>query len=131
MNMDIFDIIIVLHIKTLKQILYTVMKLLLTLLIFSGLQGRVLVRYAEVFNHHTGHEMYTQKGTNVQAEVVHCKLQCFTKQFHFMAVPGIPYLLIFILFAISVILVFLPFGERPVHTDTFQRAFLRGPPLLN
>lgn len=130
-NINTFDINTVPHTTILKHILHTIMKLFLILLIFGGLQGRVLVRYAEVFNPKRGHETYTQKGTSVQAEIVHCKLQCFTEQFHSMALPGVLNLLIFTLFGISITVTFLPFRERPAYADTLQRSFLRGPPVFS
>jgi hypothetical protein len=71
-----------------KKALHTTLKLLLVLTIFLGLQGRVLMRYAEIFNKNHKNELVHSETTKVKANIVHCKLQCYTQHFKLLSIPA-------------------------------------------
>ena len=70
-----------------KKVLHTTLKLLLVFLIFAGLQGMVLVRYAEIFNKNHKSEITHPEKVHLKAGIIHCKLQCYTRDFQTLYAP--------------------------------------------
>jgi len=85
----------------LKKALHITLKLLLVFALFLGLQGRVLVRYVEIFHKNHSSELVHSGITKIRAGIVHCKLQCYTQHFQtlntpekaFFCTPEVPFLI--------------------------------------
>jgi hypothetical protein len=112
-----------------KKKLHNVLKLLLVFLIFTGLQGRVIIRYAECLNKNLKSEISSTKGIHVRAAIIHCKLQCYTQKFQPIAVPPAVALLSFVLIFIVIIRVYVPFREHLVLVNPVPLLPLRAPPV--
>lgn len=115
-----------------KKALHAILKLLLVLTIFLGLQGRVLVRYAEIILHKNHKNELVNSGINkVKAGIVHCKLQCYTQHFRVLDIPLVACLFsLIILIAASLIidLIYIPLTEKLSLADPVRLLPLRGPP---
>ncbi len=75
-----------------QKLLNTIFKLHLVLAIFIGLQGRVLVRYANAFMHKGNNsELSFTKASEVRTTIVHCKLQCFAQKFQQVILPFVAF----------------------------------------
>jgi hypothetical protein len=111
-----------------KNALHTILKLLLVLAIFLGLQGRVLVRYAEIFHKHNKNELVNLGLTKVKAGIVHCKLQCYTQHFQELDLPIIAFF--FFLIAVSLVTdpLYISFKEKLPITGSVRLLPLRAPP---
>jgi hypothetical protein len=113
-----------------KKALHTTLKLLLVLTIFLGLQGRVLMRYAEIFNKNHKNELVHSRTTKVKANIVHCKLQCYTRHFKLLNIPNKTFfstlnepLLVFEQ-------VYIPLQENLNFTPPVRLLPLRAPPVF-
>jgi hypothetical protein len=113
-----------------KKALLTILKLLLVLTIFLGLQGQVLVRYAEIFHKNHKKELIHPPATQIKTEIVHCKLQCYTRHFQVLDIPVIAFF--FFLFALTLItdLLYIPFKEKLSLADPVRLLPLRAPPVF-
>ncbi|MDF2434036.1 MAG: hypothetical protein JWP44_3667 [Mucilaginibacter sp.] len=112
-----------------KKALHAILKLLLVLTIFLGLQGRVLVRYAEFFHKNQKNELIQSGITKIKAGIVHCKLQCYTRHFQVLDIPPLAFL--FFLIAVSLVidlLLYIPFTEKLSIADPVWSLPLRAPP---
>jgi hypothetical protein len=111
-----------------KKILHITLKLLLVSLIFIGLQGRVLVRYAEIFNKSHKSEIAHPEKAHLNAGIIHCKLQCYTQHFQKLHVPVTALLFTLIIAPIITWLLYIPFKEKFSLTDSVRLRPLRAPP---
>jgi hypothetical protein len=115
-----------------KKALHAILKLLLVLTIFLGLQGRVLVRYAEIILHKNHKNELVNSGTaKVKAGIIHCKLQCYTQHFRVLDIPFVAFFVsLIILLTASLIIdqVYIPFKEKFSLADPVRLLPLRGPP---
>lgn len=114
-----------------KKTLHAILKLLLVLTIFLGLQGRVLVRYAEIFHKYHKNELINSGTAKVKAGIIHCKLQCYTQHFRVLDIPFVTCLLsVIALIAASLIidLFYISFKEKFSVADPVRLLPLRGPP---
>jgi hypothetical protein len=112
----------------LKKKLNTALKLVLVFLIFIGLQGRVIVRYTESFHKRFHTETSSAKGMRVASTIIHCKLQCYTQQFHLFGVPAIVCLISFISIFFIICGIDGPLLELILLVDPVPLLQLRGPP---
>ncbi|MDB4919581.1 MAG: hypothetical protein JWQ54_1564 [Mucilaginibacter sp.] len=113
-----------------KKALHTALKLLLILTIFLGLQGRVLVRYAEIFHKNHKTELVHSRTTNVKAVIVHCKLQCYTQHFQVQDVPLVAFVLSFITVTLILNLLYISFKEKLSLAYQIRLLPLRAPPVF-
>jgi len=114
-----------------KKILHITLKLLLVFLIFIGLQGKVLVRYAEIFNKSRKSEITHQEKAHVKVRIIHCKLQCYTQHFQTLHTPAIAFL--FTLLIASIIaaqLLYIPHKEKFSTSEPVRLLPLRAPPVF-
>jgi hypothetical protein len=114
-----------------KKALHAILKLLLVLAIFLGLQGRVLVRYAEIFHKNHKNELVNSGINKVKAGIIHCKLQCYTQHFQVLDIPLVAFFFSLItLIATSLIieLFYIPFKEKLSLADPVRLLPLRAPP---
>ncbi|WP_413666476.1 hypothetical protein ACEN9X_18260 [Mucilaginibacter sp. Mucisp86] len=114
-----------------KKLLHNILKLLLIALIFIGLQGRVLVRYAVFFNKNVSTEASHSKGIHVRAGIIHCKLQSYTQQFRHFALPAEISLVTFGILVLIIFIALPPFREVFLPVDPIPLLYLRGPPSFN
>jgi hypothetical protein len=113
-----------------KKTLRTILKLLLVLTIFLGLQGRVLMRYAEIFHKNHKNELVHTGTTKVKAGIVHCKLQCYTQHFQVLDIPLIAFLFSLITAPLIVNLLYISFKEKLLTADSVRLLPLRAPPVF-
>lgn len=113
-----------------KKILHTTLKLLLVFLIFIGLQGKVLVRYAEIFNKNHKSEINHQEKAHVKASIIHCKLQCYTQHFQTLHAPAIAFLFTLIIAPIITRLLYIPLKEKFSTAESVRLLPLRAPPIF-
>jgi hypothetical protein len=111
-----------------KKALHAILKLLLVLAIFLGLQGRVLVRYAEIFNKKHSSELIQSGITKVKAGIVHCKLQCYTRHFQVQYLPLIAFLFSLIIASLITDLLYISFKEKLSISGSVRLLPLRAPP---
>ena len=112
-----------------KKALHAILKLLLVLAIFLGLQGRVLVRYAEIFNKKHKSELVQSGITTVKAGIVHCKLQCYTQHFQVLDTPPlIAFLFSLITASLITDLLYISFKEKLSIAGSVRLLPLRAPP---
>ncbi len=112
-----------------KKALHALLKFLLVIAIFLGLQGRVLVRYAEIFHKNHTSELVNSGIDKVKAGIVHCKLQCYTQHFQKVHAPVAAFLFTFLIIApIITLLPYIPFKEKYSNTNTVRLRPLRAPP---
>ncbi|MDB5286692.1 MAG: hypothetical protein JWR05_1641 [Mucilaginibacter sp.] len=111
-----------------KVALHTILKLLLIITIFLGLQGRVLVRYAEILHKNHKNELVNSETTKVKAGIVHCKLQFYTQHFQEPGLPLIAFFFIFITVSLVTNLLYISFKEKLSITGSVQLLPLRAPP---
>jgi hypothetical protein len=114
-----------------KKALHAILKFLLVLAIFLGLQGRVLVRYAEIFSKNHKNELANSGINKVKAGIVHCKLQCYTQHFQVLDVPLIVFFLSLIILIAASLIIDLPyilFKEKLCLADPVRLLPLRAPP---
>ena len=64
-----------------KKAFHTILKFLLALVIFLGLQGKVIVRYTEIFRQNHKSEIAHTGNVQVKTAIIQCKLQCYTQYF--------------------------------------------------
>lgn len=114
-----------------KKLLHNILKLLLVFLIFIGLQGRVLVRYAIFFNQNVSTEASYSKYVHVRAGIIHCKLQSYTQQFRHSTLPAEISLVTFGILVIIIFIALPPFREVFLPIDPIPLLYLRGPPSFN
>ena len=113
-----------------KKAFHTILKLSLVLAIFLGLQGKVIVRYTEIFhqNHHSG---ITHSGkTQVKSSIIHCKLQCYTRHFQVLNAPVAALLVAFTIALVIVKLLYKPFKEKSHAIYRIRSIPLRAPPVF-
>ncbi|MDB5117840.1 MAG: hypothetical protein JWQ79_3332 [Mucilaginibacter sp.] len=114
-----------------KKALHAILKLILVLAIFLGLQGRVLVRYAEIFHKNHKSELVHSGINKVKAGIVHCKLQCYTQHFQVLDIPLVAFFfsLITLIAASSIIdLFYIPYKEKFFLANSVRLLPLRAPP---
>ncbi|QNK61584.1 hypothetical protein H7F33_13580 [Pedobacter sp. PAMC26386] len=72
-----------------RNLVNTLLKLLLIVVIVFGLQGRVIVRYADAFFHKgaSTEQEGGMKTPTCRAKVVHCRLLCFEQDFQVITLP--------------------------------------------
>ena len=114
-----------------KKVLHITLKLLLISLIFVGLQGRVLVRYAEIFNKGHNSEITHPEKAHLNAGIIYCKLQCYTQNFQRLHVPVAALLFTLIIAPIITWLLYLPFKESFSTAGTVRLLPLRAPPVFD
>ena len=115
-----------------KKILHITLKLLLVSLIFIGLQGKVLVRYAEIFNKNHKSEITHPEKAHLKASIIHCKLQCYTQHFQKLHVPVAA--LLFTLMIAPIItrpLYIIPLKEKFPTVGPVRLLPLRAPPVFD
>jgi len=112
-----------------KKIFHAILKFLLVLAIFSGLQGRVIVRYIEIAHQIHKSEIAHSAKPQVKAAIVHCKLQCYTRYFQLLHPPIASLLLILIALPVTAGLFYLPFKEDFVAVYPIRLLPLRAPPV--
>jgi hypothetical protein len=113
-----------------KNIFHTALRLLLVLAIFLGLQGKVIIRYAEIFHKNQKSEVAHSGEARVKARVIHCNLQCYTKHFQARNLPLIAFFFSFIDASIIVDLIYISFGENFSIVYPIRLLPLRAPPAL-
>lgn len=113
-----------------KKTLRTILKFLLVLSIFLGLQGRVLARYAESLHKNQKKEPAHLTVTKIKAGVVHRNLQCYTQHFNTLNIPPIASSFSFITATSVTYLPYIPFKEKLCLADPVRLLPLRAPPLL-
>lgn len=112
-----------------KKALHALLKLLLVLAIFLGLQGRVIMRYAEAFHKSTDSELVHSSANIVKAGIVHCKLQCYTRHFQVVNIPLIAlFLLTFIAASLIIALFYILFKDKLSLAEPVRLLPLRAPP---
>jgi hypothetical protein len=111
-----------------KKAFNTILKLLLVLAIFLGLQGKVIVRYTEVFNQNHKSEIAHSGKTRVKAAIIHCKLQCYTRHFQSLHPPLASLLRILIVAPVIAGLLYIPFKEDFIAVCPIRLLPLRAPP---
>jgi len=112
-----------------KRKLQTTLKLLLVFLIFLGLQGRVIARYAESLNKKLKSEINSSKGICVRVAIIHCKLQCYTKKFQQLTIPSAIDHFSFILVFFTISWLYIPFSEHLIIVNPVPLLRLRAPPM--
>ncbi len=114
-----------------KKAFHTILKLLLVLVIFLGLQGKVIIRYLEIFHKNHKSEIVHSGAVRVKNAIIHCKLQCFTRHFQVLDSPVSPFLLILIVTASLITdLLYISFKEKLAFADSVQLLPLRAPPVF-
>ena len=113
-----------------KSAFHTVLKLLLVLAIFLGLQGKVIVRYAEIFHQSYQSGITHSVNTQVKASIIHCKLQCYTRHFQSLHPPLALLLLILIAAPVIAGLLYIPFKEDFIAVYPIRLLPLRAPPVF-
>lgn len=112
-----------------KKALRSILKFLLVLAIFLGLQGRVLVRYAEMFHKNQTKELAHSTTIKIKAGIIHRKLQCYTQHFYALDIPPVANF-----FSLITALVtgppYIPFREKLCLADPIRLLPLRAPPVL-
>jgi hypothetical protein len=111
-----------------KKALYTTLKLLLILAIFLGLQGKVIIRYLEIFHKNHKSEIVPSNVTRVKKAVIYCKLQCYTRHFQVLDAPGAKLLLILIVASLITDLLYISLKEKLFVADPVRLLPLRAPP---
>ncbi|MDB5142340.1 MAG: hypothetical protein JWQ66_1053 [Mucilaginibacter sp.] len=114
-----------------KKILHITLKLLLVSLIFIGLQGKVLVRYAEIFNKNHKSEITHPEKAHLKASIIHCKLQCYTQHFQKLHVPVAALLFTLIIAPIITRPRYIPLKEKFSTAGPVRLLPLRAPPIFN
>jgi hypothetical protein len=113
-----------------KKALHSILKLLLVLAIFLGLQGRVLVRYAEGLHKNQKKELAHSATTKIKAGIVHRNLQCYTQHFQELAIPPVANFYSLITATLVTAPPYILFKEKLCLTDPVRLLPLRGPPVL-
>ncbi|WP_426670430.1 hypothetical protein ACPPVU_04120 [Mucilaginibacter sp. McL0603] len=113
-----------------KKAFHTILKFLLVLVIFLGLQGRVIIRYLEIFHKNHKTEQVHSETTRVRAGIIHCKLQCYTQHFQALDIPLIAFLFSFITASFVINRFYLPFKEKHFLTGSVRLLPLRAPPVF-
>jgi hypothetical protein len=113
-----------------KKAFHTILKLLLVLAIFLGLQGRVIVRYIEIFHQNHKSEVAHRAKTQVKAGIIRCKLQCYTRHFHTLDIPLVSLLLVLITTGPFTALLYITFKEKTSATYSIRLLPLRAPPVF-
>jgi hypothetical protein len=111
-----------------KKPLHTILKLLLILAIFLGLQGKVIIRYLEIFHKTHKSEIVGSDATQVRKAIIYCKLQCYTRQFQALAAPDATLFLILIGAVLVTDLLYIPVKEKLSVADSIRLLPLRAPP---
>jgi hypothetical protein len=113
-----------------KNVLHTILKPLLVLAIFLGLQGRVLVRYAEIFHKNHKNERVNSEINKTKTGIVHCKLQYYTQHFQEVGLPLIAFFFILITVSLGTDLFYIFSKEKFSITGSVQLLPLRAPPVF-
>jgi hypothetical protein len=114
-----------------KKAFHTILKLLLVLVIFLGLQGKVIIRYLEIYHKNHKIEQAQSEATKVKSAIIHCKLQCYTQHFQTLDIPLIAFLFSFITALVVIKRLYLPFfKEKHSLTSSVRLLPLRAPPIF-
>jgi hypothetical protein len=113
-----------------KKVLYTILKFLLVLTIFLGLQGRVLIRYAEIFHIKQKSELAHSGVIKVKANIIHRKLQCYTQHFQALDIPISTFFFSLITASLIIDLLYISFKEKLSIADSVRLLPLRAPPIF-
>ena len=111
-----------------KKTVHTILRLLLVFVIFLGLQGRVLMRYAEIFQKNHKSELVHTEVTKVKAGIHHCKLQCYTKHFQVLDTPFAALLFTLITASLITDLLYIFLNGKLPIAGSIRLLPLRGPP---
>jgi hypothetical protein len=114
-----------------KKVLHITLKLLLATLIFIGLQGRVLVRYVEIFNKNHPSEITHPEKAHLNASIIHCKLQCYARDLHKLSAPVAALLFILIITPVITWLLYIPLKEKSPTAGQVRLLPLRAPPVFD
>jgi hypothetical protein len=114
-----------------KKALHTTLKLLLVLTIFLGLQGKVIIRYLEIFHKNHKSEIVHTGATRVKNGIIHCKLQCYTQHFQVLDIPPVAALFFFLITTLLIVdLLYISFKEKLLIADSVRLLPLRAPPVF-
>jgi hypothetical protein len=113
-----------------KKAFRSVLKFLLVLAIFLGLQGRVLVRYAEMFHKTQTKELAHSTTAKIKAGVIHRKLQCYTQHFQALGIPPVTTSLSLITATTIAAPLYIPFKKELWQVDPVPLLPLRAPPVI-
>ncbi|HWZ16399.1 MAG TPA: hypothetical protein VNW95_14260 [Mucilaginibacter sp.] len=113
-----------------KKAFRSILKFLLVLAIFLGLQGRVLVRYAEIFHKSDKRELTHSTTAKVKAGVIHRKLQCYTQHFHALDIPPVATTISLITATTIAAPIYIPFKKELCKVDPVPLLPLRAPPVI-
>jgi hypothetical protein len=116
--------------KEVKRTLHTAMKLLLVLTLFLGLQGKVIVRYSEIFHKNPVSVMVHSDATRVKRTIIHCNLQCYTQHFKVLDIPPVTFFFSLIIELLIINLLYISFKEVFSIVGSVRLLFLRGPPVF-
>jgi hypothetical protein len=114
-----------------KKTINKVLKLILVFLIFSGLQGRVVIRYLEVFHIKHAANITKSKHPVVKEAIVHCKLQCYTRHFQILDLPLAAFLLVILSVLVERTIFYINYNQAVYITNWHIRRSPRGPPVLS
>ena len=113
-----------------KKALHIISKLLLILAIFLGLQGKVIIRYLEIFHKNHKSEIVHSNVTRVKKAVIHRNLQCYTRHFQVLNAPVAALLLILIVASLITDLLYISLKETLFVADPVRLLPLRAPPVF-
>ncbi|MDB5132188.1 MAG: hypothetical protein JWR02_1937 [Mucilaginibacter sp.] len=113
-----------------KKAVRSTLKLLLVITIFLGLQGRVLVRYAEMFHKNETKELAHSTAVKIKAGVIHRKLQCYTQHFQALGIPPVTISLSLITATTIAAPLYIPFKKELCKVDPVPLLPLRAPPVI-
>ena len=113
-----------------KKAFHTTIKLLLIFTIFIGLQGKVIIRYLEISHKNEKSETAHSGVARVKKAVIHCNLQCYTRDFKVLDTPGATLLMILIFTTLVTDLPNIFFAEKPFLASSVRLLSLRAPPVF-
>jgi len=116
---------------TMKESINNMLRLTLVLLIFIGLQGRVVIRYLEVFHIKHAANITKSKHPVVKEAIVHCKLQCYTRHFQILDLPLAAFLIVILSVLVEQIIFYVNYNQAVYITNWHIRRSPRGPPVLS
>jgi hypothetical protein len=116
---------------TMKESINNMLRLTLVLLIFIGLQGRVVVRYLDALHCKVTNTTAQSSRLVIKEVVVHCKLQCYTQHFHLLGLPVVAFLLIILSFFVPRRSFIINYSQAIYFANWHIRRSPRGPPRLS
>ena len=113
-----------------KKAFHSILKFLLALVIFLGLQGKVIVRYTEIFHQKHKSEIAHTGNAQVKTAIIQCKLQCYTQYFQSPHAPVAALLSILNIALVITGLFYICFKEEFQTTYPIRLIPLRAPPVF-